>query len=158
MRLYQHNRHICDMRGLALNVRLTPASGSGEAPRASPESLAPPGEKILIPALLARADFALALSMRGPVCTPNHRGQGRRPGPCPVGMGQEAFDSFARPLETGVCNCELAVMPGGPAWTGVPSDGSGASEDFSGVIRGTPSPRARDREPKIAATGRRKAH
>ncbi len=38
-----------------------------------------------------------------------------------VHAGQEAFDSFARPLETEVRNCELAVRSGGSARRGNPS-------------------------------------
>ena len=80
------------------------------------------------------------VDQRGPVCTPSYPGTGPA---SPLGLwwsrvghaGQEAFDSFARPLETGSRNCEFAVTHGGPAWT--PSDGSGASEQWvSDVTRG----------------------
>lgn len=65
--------------------------------------------------------------MRGPVCTPSHRGRGRRPGPCPVGMGQEALDSRARPFERRGCNCEFALRSGGSAQGPLLSLGSTAS-------------------------------
>ena len=42
--------------------------------------------------------------------------------------GQEAFDSFARPLETGVCNCEFAVKPGDTAWTVSKASGATSNE------------------------------
>jgi hypothetical protein len=85
----------------------------------------------------------------------------------PGSTGQEAFDSFARPLETAVRNCEIAVKPGDTAWTGVPSKASGAAPMSHGVadasccggaLRRLPGPRAKDWKPKTAATGRRKAH
>ncbi len=43
--------------------------------------------------------------------------------------GQEALDSFARSLETGFRNCEIAVKPGDTAWTGVPSKANGVKAD-----------------------------
>ena len=82
-------------------------------------------------------------------------------------MGQEAFDSFARPLETEGRNCEIAVTPGDTAWTEVPSKASGAAPMShgvadapccGGVLRRLPGPRVKDWKPKTAATGRRKAH
>jgi hypothetical protein len=76
-------------------------------------------------------------------------------------MGQEAFDSLARPLETGVRNCELAVKPGDTAWAGVPSKASGETADNSVKrVRVSPcaGPESEGLKPKTAATGRRKAH
>ena len=63
--------------------------------------------------------------MRGPVRVPDTPGTGPASWVMPGSMGQEAFDSFARPLETGFRHCELAVKPGDTAWMGVPSKASG---------------------------------
>ncbi len=81
--------------------------------------------------------FARALSMRGPVRVPSHRGRGRRPGSCLVSAGQEAFDSFARPFERRGRNCVIAVTPGDTAWTEVPSKASGATP-MSHVVADAP--------------------
>ena len=86
--------------------------------------------------------------MRGPVRVPDTPGTGPASWVVPGSMGQEAFDSFARPLETGFRHCETAVKPGDTAWTGVPSKASGQTADHSvSVICRAPGPRARDREP-----------
>ena len=72
----------------------------------------------------------------------------------PGSMGQEAFDSFARPLKTGFRHCETAVKPGDTAWTGVPSKASGQTADHSVfVICRALGPRAREWEPEPPQRG-----
>ena len=72
----------------------------------------------------------------------------------PGSMGQEAFDSLARPLETGVRNCELAVKPDDTAWTGVPSKASGETANNS-VKRVRVSPCAGPESEEMRAQNRR---
>ncbi len=63
-----------------------------------------------------------------------------------VSAGQEAFDSFARSLETGFRNCEIAVKPDDTAWTDVPSKGKrrDTGPRSGAEVRRAPGPRARD--------------
>ena len=61
-----------------------------------------------------------------------------------VSAGQEAFDSFARPRESGFRRCETAVKPGDTTWTGVPSKANGETPDHK-VVRRSAARRARER-------------
>ncbi len=65
-----------------------------------------------------------------------------------VSAGQEALDSFARSLETGFRNCEIAVKPGDTTWTGVPFKASAETPDHKVVRRSirAPGQRAKDGE------------
>ena len=134
--------HFSDIFGLALNVRITAGNRSVEASRASFMSLARRQQSRLIHPLSRHANLPVPCRMRGPVRVPSCPGTGPASWVVPGSMGQEAFDSFARPLETGVRRCETAVKPGDTAWTGVPSKASGETADNS-VKRVRVSPCAR---------------
>ena len=83
----------------------------------------------LIPASHPHGNLPVPCRMRGPVCTPSHRGQGRRPGSRAGHAGQEAFDSFARPFERRVRHCEIGRKARHSSQDGRSAPGSGASPD-----------------------------